>query len=271
MHIIFGMLFGNPIGMKALQFTLLVGFMVLQPFTSFGQRYGDEDEAPLIPQEDFDELLMWMVDGKYEKVLYKAIRYTEDDETKKEPVPYVFMSMAYFKISESSDAELLLKYSKALKDALKYASKFVKKDKEREYIDEYTDYFNDLRRATMNQAEIYVDEEKFTKAKSYYKYLWTLDQEDPGAWLMYGTVMWRSKAVRDATEAWTTAEQLLVEFGGKGLQEVQTDLLKYAVIYTAEMLAGEGNRTDARKWIEATNALFSNDREVQAVLRSIGG
>ena len=56
--------------------------------------------------------------GKYEKVLYKAIRYTEDDETKKEPVPYVFMSMAFFKISESSDAELLLKYSKALKDAL---------------------------------------------------------------------------------------------------------------------------------------------------------
>ena len=64
--------------MKALQFTLLVGLMLLQPFASFGQRYGDEDEAPLIPQEDFDELLMWMVDGKYEKVLYKAIRYTED-------------------------------------------------------------------------------------------------------------------------------------------------------------------------------------------------
>jgi len=85
MHIIFGMLFGNPIDMKALQFTLLVGFIALQPFASLGQRYGDEDEAPLIPQEDFDELLMWMVDGKYEKVLYKAIRYTEDDETKKSP------------------------------------------------------------------------------------------------------------------------------------------------------------------------------------------
>ncbi len=257
--------------MKALQFTLLVGFIALQPFASLGQRYGDEDEAPLIPQEDFDELLMWMVDGKYEKVLYKAIRYTEDDETKKEPVPYVFMSMAFFKISESSDPELMEKYSKALKDALKYASKFVKKDKEREYYDDYTDYFNDLRRATMNQGEIYVDEEKFTKAKSYYKYLWTLDGEDPGAWLMYGTVMWKSKAVRDASEAWATAEKLLVEYGGKGLHEVQTDLLKYGVIYTAEMLAGEGNRTDARKWIQATEGIFGTDREVQAVLRSIGG
>jgi len=257
--------------MKVLQFTLLVGLMLIQPFTSFGQRYGDEDEAPLIPQEDFDELLMWMVDGKYEKVLYKAIRYTEDDETSKEPVPYVFMSMAFFKISESSDMELLEKYDKALKDALKYASKFVKKDKDKEYIDEYTDFFNDLRRATMNEAEIYVDEEKYTKAKGYYKYLWTLDEEDPGAWLMYGSVLWKAKAVRDAQESWNTAEKLLAEYGGKGLEEVQTDLLKYAVIYTAEMLAGEGNRSDARKWLEATNSVFESDREVQAVKRSIGG
>ena len=72
-------------------------------------------------------------------------------------------------------------------------------------------------------------------------------------------------------KAWATAEKLLVEYGGKGLHEVQTDLLKYGVIYTAEMLAGEGNRTDARKWIQATEGIFGTDREVQAVLRSIGG
>lgn len=257
--------------MKALQFTLLVGLMLIQSIASFGQRYGDEEEAPLIPQEDFDELLMWMVDGKYEKVLYKAIRYTEDEVTSKEPVPYAFMAMAYFKISETSDPELLEKYANALKDALKYASKFVKKDKENEYVEDYVDFFNDLRRATMNEAEIYVDEEKFTKAKGYYKYLWTLDEEDPGAWLMYGTVMWKAKAVRDAEESWNTAEKLLAEYGGRGLEEVQMDLLKYAVIYTAEMLAGEGNRTDARKWIQATSSVFESDREVQAVMRSIGG
>lgn len=257
--------------MKVLQFTLLIGLMLAQPFASLAQRYGDEEEEPLIPQEDFDELLMWMVDEKFEKVLYKAIRYTEDDETKKEPVPYVFMSMAYFKISESGNPEFEEKYSNALKSALKYASKFVKKDKESEYIAEYTDYFNDLRRSTMNQAEVYVDDEKFTKAKSYYKYLWTLDTEDPGAWLMYGNVLWKSKAKRDAEESWATSAQLLAEFEGRGLEEVQIDLLKFSVIYTAEMLAAEGNRTDARKWIERVNALFDNDREVQAVLRSIGG
>ena len=86
---------------------------------------------------------------------------------------------------------------------------------------------------------------------------------------MYGSVLWKSKSVRDAQESWSTAEQLLIEFSGKGLEEVQEDLLKYAVIYTAEMLANEGNLTDAKKWIEATDDLFGMDREVQAVLRSL--
>ena len=40
---------------------------------------------------------------------------------------------------------------------------------------------------------------------------------------------------------------------------------------TAEMLASEGNRTDARQWIESIDGVLGSDREVQAVLRSIGG
>ena len=60
--------------------------------------------------------------------------------------------------------ELLEKYSKALKDALKYASIC---QRQKRIHHEYVDYFNDLRRATMNQAEIYVDDEKFPKGKSY--------------------------------------------------------------------------------------------------------
>lgn len=88
---------------------------------------------------------------------------------------------------------------------------------------------------------------------------------------MYGTVLWRTKAKRDAGESWDLAKQLLIEYGGKGLEDVQVDLLKYGVIYTAEMLAAEGNLTGAREWLDATDMLFSDDREVQAVRRSIGG
>ena len=241
---------------------------------SWAQIREEEEEEPiLITEDELNQLLVWYVDGKYEKVLFKAIRYTEDDDQKKHPVPYLYMAKAYLAIHNSDDSDLRESYEvdkmKALKNALKYAGKFVKKDKEQEFVPEEQEYIEDLRKETIIAAETEMDNGKFTKAKSYYKYLWTLDAEDPGAWLMYGSVLWKAKAVRDAQESWNTAEQLLIEYGGKGLEEVQQDLLKYAVIYTAEMLADEGNRTDARKWIEATNELFGTDREVQAVLRSL--
>ena len=49
----------------------------------------------------------------------------------------------------------------------------------------------------MNQAEIYVDEEKFTKAKSYYKYLWTLTRR-PRRLAHVRLCALEGQAVRDA-------------------------------------------------------------------------
>ena len=71
---------------------------------SFGQV--EEEGKPLISQKEYDEMLMWMVNGKYEKVLYKAIRYTESEKTANEPLPYAYMAEAYFRIHQSDDAKL---------------------------------------------------------------------------------------------------------------------------------------------------------------------
>ena len=47
-------------------------------------------------QSDYNDLLLMYVDEKYERCLYKAEKYTLDEKTKKEPLPYLFMSMSYF-------------------------------------------------------------------------------------------------------------------------------------------------------------------------------
>jgi tetratricopeptide (TPR) repeat protein len=230
----------------------------------------EEGEAkPLISQKEYDEMLMWMVNGKYEKVLYKAIRYTESEKTANEPLPYAYMAEAYFRIHQSDDAKLKELYPTALKESMKYALKFVKKDKTSTYVADYAKFFNELRRAFMNDAEMFFSDAKYPKAKTNYKNLMTLDPGDIGATMMYGTVMWLSKAKRDAEEAWAEAKRLLSETGGKGLEEVQLDLLRYAVISTSEMLAAEGNRTAAIEWFTLTESLFPNDREMAAVRKSI--
>lgn len=234
----------------------------------------EEVEPILIDESDLNQLLMWYVDGKYEKVLFKAIRYTEDDEQKKHPLPYLYMAKAYLGVHNSDDPELRESYEvdklKALKNSLKYAGKFVKKDKEREYVPLDLEFLEELRKETIVAAETEMDNLKYTKAKSYYKYLITIDEEDPGAWMMYGTVFLALKARRDADNSWETARNLLLDQRARGLTAGQRELLQYAFILTIEMLAESGDRAAANAFIELGNEFIAGDREFEAVKRSLG-
>jgi len=160
--------------------------------------------------------------------------------------------------------------NKALKNSLKYASKYRKKDKELEHYSEFTDFFDDLWAQTKNAAETEMDNEKYTKAKSYYKYLCTIDPEDPGATLMLAAVYQQLKSRKEAELTYEKASNLLIEFGGKGLREVQTELLHSAIIYNVELLANI-NRSAALEWLALGQDLFRGEPEFEAVRRSIGG
>jgi tetratricopeptide (TPR) repeat protein len=250
-------------------------FTLGAPQTSFGQIRSEEEEEPiLIEEDDLNELLMWIVDEKFEKVLYKAIRYTEDDDQKKHPMPYLYMSRAYMGIHNSDDPDLRESFEvdklKALKNGLKYASKFVKKDKEMEFVPQEQEFIEEIRKETVIAAETEMDNQKYTKAKSYYKYLTSLDKEDPAAYMMYGTVYMTLKARRDAEVQWDKAKNLLLDQQARGLTESQLDLLQYAFVKTIETLDQLGDRTSAQSWVTLGNDFVGGDREYEAVKRSLG-
>jgi tetratricopeptide (TPR) repeat protein len=259
-------------------FSLLFIASFILSTDTYAQR-GNQDKnekprKPLISQQEYNKLLMWIVDEKYENVLYKCIRYTENDKTKKLPLPYIYMGQAYLGIHLTDDHKLREQYqadkNKALKNSLKYTSKFVKKDKERELYHEFIEFYNILWGETKNAAETEMDNEKYTKAKSYYKYLTDIDPEDPGAWLMYAAVYQKLNSKKEAKETYEIARNLLLDFGGRGLREVQTELLHSAIIYNAEILSLT-DRAAALEWLALGDDLFSGDREFEAVKRSIGG
>lgn len=221
--------------------------------------------------QNYDELLELIVDEKYEKCLYKAIKYTENDKTKKDPLPYVYMSMAFFRISNSDDPDLRDKYPKATKESMKYLVKFRKKDKDDEFLTEFQDYISEVRLATISEAEQQSDEDKYTKSKGLYKNLTDIDEKDPGAWLMRGHSEWMMKSKKDAKTSWETAKKILDDNGVRNLRKEQVDLLKLAVIRNSEMLYEIGEREDARTWLRATEEFFKNDREFNVVYSSIVG
>lgn len=222
-------------------------------------------------QGDYDNLLEMLVDEKYEKLLYRAEKYTLDDKTKKDPLPYLYMSMAYFEIGKEPELYDEDLSGSAFKNCLKYCVKHRKKDKEDEYYAEYEDFFDDVRQGAIAEAELNNDMLKFTKSKGFYKYMTSIDENDPGAWLMKGYSEWKLKSRKDSGLSWDKAKEIVESGGAEILTDVQLNLFKSAIIYCAEMWDEEGEAAKAREWLEIGYEFFKDDREFNVTYETIAG
>ena len=212
-----------------------------------------------------------IVDEKYERCLQKSIRYIESEKTKKDALPYVYMSMAYFRISQGDNETAKERYPKAFKESIKYLVKHRKKDKQDEFVAEFAEYMSEVRVAIMESAELEIGNEKYTRAKGLYKYMTNIDNQDPGAWIMkgYSEHMMRSK--KDASLSWEEARKIIGERDLGALHDEQKELLKRAIIITAETLDEAGDRDQAKDWLELGAPMFGEDKEYGVTYRMIVG
>lgn len=224
--------------------------------------------APAFSQSDnnYDDLLELYVDEKYEKLIYKAEDYTIKEKTKKDPLPYLYLSMGCFQLSK--DETKAEKFPKAFKNALKYAGKFVKKDKKSEYTNEAEDYFAELREVTMEEAENQMINEKWTKAKGSYKYLVNLDSKDPGAKLYMAYATFKMKSMREASIMMDEALTILDERDLSTLGAEQKSLLKNAIIALIEWPENGEYREKIKSILEKTKDYLGGDKEFDRAYNS---
>ena len=95
-------------------------------------------------ETEFKDLLSLFVDQKYEKVLNKAENYTVNEETKKHPLPYLYISMSLYEMSKIEKYAQMEEYKNAFKDAMKYTSKYAAKDKENDSKSSIATNFHDF-------------------------------------------------------------------------------------------------------------------------------
>ena len=232
----------------------------------------------------YSRMLEDLVDGKYERVLFRAIGFTENDKTKKDPEPYAYMARAYLLIHQSDDPQLTESYPKALKESLKYCTKFIKKDKEMEYVPDLMDFIEELRAETAAAADTEMDAEKYTRAKSLYAYMAKLDKTDPAAYVMLGLANYYAKSTRDAQENWETAMQIMGSMTGRiaaseetelyrdePLTETMNALLKTGLIKASEQLDADGQRAKAVELLENGLPLYEGDRSFMVTYGAIVG
>ena len=208
----------------------------------------------------YEDLLVLYVDEEYEKCLAKAEGYTLKDDTRRDPLPYLYMSMSLFEMSK--DEKYVTDYPKADRDALKYAEKYRKKDKDGEFFANYEDFWVDLNKLAMGLAEIDLSDGKWSRARKYYDYMAGYDPENPGAWLMMAWCQYKENLARDAQETMKSFEAAMKAHPDlTRLSEDRKKLLKSGMINYAELMNEQGDRSAAKAIMEQGKDLFASDEE----------
>ncbi len=221
------------------------------------------------PDKDFKDLLSAFVDKKYENVLNKAENYTLRDDTKKHPLPYLYISMSMYEMSKMEKYTKQEQYKNAFKDAMKYCSKYAAKDKEKKYVDEFPDFFVNFRKDITVEGDLMYENQKYTKAKLYYDCLIDVEPNDAGAHIMLALCFAHAKAVKDSDTEFAKAKELLVSQKYSTRNDEIKKLLKNALIVYANELGDASDKKKAAEWMGYANELFADDPEWQINYNSI--
>jgi hypothetical protein len=221
-------------------------------------------------KQPYEDLLVKYVDEKYEDCLAKALNYTEKDDTKKDPLPFLYVSMCYYEMSKIEKYRSMEEYKKCDKDAVKYAEKYRKKDKNKEFFDNYADFWSDLNTmAGEAGVNAYEDPKGLTKAKQWFDGMTGYYPENPGPWLMLGLVLYKSNLTKEADAAIAKFQPALEAAGGIGmLPDDQKKLVKTALIQYATYLDSKGNRSKAKEMLEIGKEFFKDDAEFKGAYES---
>jgi tetratricopeptide (TPR) repeat protein len=213
-------------------------------------------------EKDMDKMLFYYVDEEYEKLLKMAIKYTQDEDTRRNPVPYIYVSQAYYEMSKIEEFDE--SYPRAYRDAVKYAVKFTKKDKTGEFKGDNAEYIDGLKIQTFELADNYYQVGKYSKAKTYDKYLTGMDPEDWGSWFLKGVTEMRLNMRTDSGESIKTAINGLSALDKEQVENYlpgQLMILKKGIIAYSEYMKDLGKMSESKEVINLGYPYFENDNE----------
>lgn len=219
---------------------VLIGLVSLLFFNKINAQKNDKK---------IDELVFLYVDGKYDKVVEKAILLSETEAYKKNPLPLIYASMGYYQISKRPDKYEQgkgAKFEGPLKNAQKYMYSFTKKDaKTNEYYNDYKEYYVLLADTSNKVGQHYFLMEDYRKGAGAYKYAVKAFPNDPTLLLWEGICEVKSKNFAEGDKNILAALAKIDE--NFKPSEATAGVLAHAMLIVSEYLTQKGDASNATK------------------------
>ena len=211
--------------------------------------------------QEYKDLLNLWIDQNYEKLVFKAEKYTSNDKTKNDPLPYLYLCKGLYRISLDEKYKEKEEFKKAESDALNYAVKYTKKDKSGTYKEEAEAFFAEMKQTFLEQTENYMDVKNHKQALGIIKKVVQFDQDNAGAWLIKAVCEFEMK---NKTEALKNAElgvKLAQESNFSDMYEVDQKFMRYGLIVYSEYLVSVKDLAKAKSVINIGYQHFSNVKD----------
>jgi hypothetical protein len=184
---------------------------------------------------EYDDLKIYYADGNYEKLVDKADKYTQKDDTKKDPHPYMWATKGLYKISISGNNDP--EYKNAFKDALGYFGKSMKYDEDGSCLNTHMEFVNEFTKAAVELIVNDVEAGDFNKAYSWNVKYAKAAKDPAAAKYMEGACKFNKGDKSGANTAWKEADEMLKDVTSlDSWLEADRKLLKIAVIQSADCL-----------------------------------
>lgn len=185
---------------------------------------------------DYMDLLLLFVDEKYEVCYNKSMKYTEKEKTKKDPLPFLYVSMSSFEMSR--DHKYTNTFPKAYKTAISFAAKYRKKDKDYKHKSDSEKFIDDFKLIILEEIENYLLEgtsATYGKAAGLTKKCCDMDPDDYGAKLLYALLSDLTKNKTASKEYMKICTPKLEEYANdnlslKTMNKSQQTILRFALL-----------------------------------------
>lgn len=214
-------------------------------------------------QETYQDLLILKADQNWEKLIKKAEKYTEKDDTKKDAEPYYYLAVGYYNISFVSDRDE--EYDNAFKDALSAIGKFMRKDKDGSVFEKHREFFSEVKQYLVEMIRNEIEVGSYRKAFAWVVKMYKFDRDEIGANFLEGAIRYHRGDKTTARNKWKGAVELLdnLESTSDWLKE-DYEMLKIGVMETAKIYVQMKQEDKAKELLDKVAPWFEDDSDFQA-------
>ena len=215
---------------------------------------------------DYTDLRILYADQDYEKLAKEAEKYTTNDKTKKDVLPYFWLAKGLYKISLSgSDDD---RFKNAYKDAIKYLGKGITYDnkyndggamvQEREFVGTFQ----------MSLAETIINEmitDNFKRAFGWAIKYQKITNNEIAAYYTMGACKFYDNDKTSARDYWTKADKMLGDIESiEDWSDADKRMLKMGVLFSAKALKDSKQDSKASDLVGKVSQWFEEDPDWQA-------